>query len=112
MYDEEKQSLKDKPAKYSVMRKILSVASAVALMLGGGCQTSSKRDFIEFPSSRAIGFNEVVIPEVLVFPGDLIIQNEMLIALDFHTDWFFKCFSLPDLEYQDNLIRQGRGPDV
>jgi hypothetical protein len=35
----------------------------------------------------------------------------MLIALDFHSDWFFKCFSLPDLEYQGNLVRQGRGPD-
>ncbi len=93
------------------MRRTLSITSVIVILLIGGCQTSSKKDFIEFPSSRAISFKEVSIPEVLVFPGEIIIQNDMLIVLDMHSDWFFKFFSLPDLAYLGSLVRQGRGPE-
>lgn len=101
------------------MTKELSIKIIFAVLLLGSCKSSTIVEFIEFPVSKNLNFEEIDITNILAIPGDvkiampgeITIHNDMIIVWDQETDWFFKIFTFEDFEYLGSLVRKGRGPD-
>jgi len=89
--------------------KIIVILFLTFLVLGS-CGTQSKKDFVSFPHSNEIFFDDVSIPNILAAPMDLIINNQKIIVYDAKSDWIFQVFSLSDRDFLGSVIRRGRGP--
>lgn len=91
--------------------KIFSLSLMVCVCVS--CNTiESQRDVVErFPIENEIDLIEIEVEPVLYFIGDMLIVDNVLIALDMKNDTFFQFFNLPELAYLGGQINRGGGPE-
>ena len=85
-----------------------------AIILLYGCNQSAgegEKHVDKFPGEINLEFKEFQTPPVLFYISDMIVLDDVMVALDVKTDTFFHIFKLPSLDYCGGSTIHGNGPD-
>jgi hypothetical protein len=92
--------------------RFVYILTAIILLYGCNNPAGEGEKYVDkFPREINLEFKEFQTPPVLFYISDMIVLDDVMVALDMKTDTFFHIFKLPSLDYCGGSTIHGNGPD-